>query len=72
MAVKLIMDSGKEYILSNENITVSDIVDICYEREDIKDEEGNTISIIKATNKFFNVDMNTAIHTNHISSIEQL
>lgn len=72
MAVKLIMDSGKEYVLSNENITVSDIIDICYEKEEVKDENGNVISITKATNKFFNIDMNTAIHTNHISSIEQL
>ncbi|MBL4931002.1 MULTISPECIES: hypothetical protein [Clostridium] len=72
MAVKLIMDSGKEYVLSNENITVSDIIDICYEKEEVKDEAGNVMSIIKETNKFFNIDMNTAIHTSHISSIEQL
>ena len=63
METRIIMDSGKEYIIEE---SPEEILEKCY--SDTKTPMGNTIKTF--TNKFIQFDRNTIICTMHISSLE--
>jgi len=63
METRIIMDSGKEYIVEG---SPEEILEKCY--SDTKSPMGNTIKTF--SNKFIQFDNNTIICSMHISSLE--